>query len=246
MRVLMIGVSQSDQQAYKEKILSNINPQYAPCIIIDAYEQEQEEFEYCAECRRYDFVVVHFNSNYWKSYIEVLKIINDNYEIAPKICFIVSDYAEDWQFAGLQKHCEKFTKLDLTYNTDIMGEIDECKYIGKALEKYFVNHMRFYRFDLDAVNKKVAIKIRDASIELKVENEINFKVLSYFLRHHGETLSLNQIISAISENPEYEEEGAVKNIITNLRSVLRLFTNSNSSPLYFVKESAGYKFQLQA
>ncbi|MFL1706625.1 helix-turn-helix domain-containing protein [Campylobacter sp. MOP7] len=250
MRVLIIGVDENAQKDFKEKTFFNICGKYASCILTDMTSNKDIDGTLThLELRRYDFVAIQFESKYWKQYLEILKTINSLYENYVKIYFIVNDYCDDWEFRKFKEICdEKYAGLlDVSFNIDIMNESDVCSFLGSKMEFFFNHDLRFHNFSIDV--EKHILKIQTSSgmeFTLQIAEDIEFRVLSYCLRHYGETLSLEQILNSITQEPEYFEEALLRKAIAYIKSLFKSVLGKPS--LISVKNKdtkrSGYQLQL--
>lgn len=245
MRILLMGVDECEQNDARQRIYANICDKYSPCIITDMCANNDVDMAtYCAQVRRYDLVLVQFDSAYWANYLELLKTIKNLYENPIKIHFIVNDYCDDWQFKRIKDECDsRYFGMDVSFDTEIMNLAEVYRSMANTIQYFFENNMRFRNFSIDTAEKTLHIEVNNAVVTFKIERSFDFKVLSFFLRHYGETLSINQIISAVCEEPEQLEGDVVKKSLTYLKKLFK--TAIGKSAIYCAKDdSKRYNYQL--
>ena len=79
-------------------------------------------------------------------------------------------------------------------------------------------------------------------VSLKINKSIDFQVLVYFIRHYGEVININSILSAITEEPEYMNNSPIESSISSIRKIFATYLNLN--PIKALKR-IGYQFSIK-
>ena len=244
MRVLYIGFNEQEARNDLLLIRKNITSKYNDCIIIDTFGNDIEQLEtalYCMEIRRYDLVFIYFDSAVKNKYYSLLGIINKIYEHKVSTYFICGDAPNDIGLISF-KTCvaNDYPNLDVHFIEEGMNDNELASFIAQNCEFFFVHELRFRNITLNPLDKTVTVHSDTGTLTMYLERPYNFLVLSYFLRHYGQTISFNDLMSAIYEEPEQSSEGLVENAIFTIRKIFKKF---KINPIISMR-SNNYQFNL--
>lgn len=244
MRVLYIGLNEQEAQNDLELIKGKIADKYNDCIIIDTFGNTEDEFEtalYCMEVRRYDLIFVYFDIAMKNKYCSLLGVIDKLYEHKVASYFI-SDEPDDVSFKFFKNFVsETYSGLDVNFIVEGMNDKELASFIAKTCEFFFMHELRFRNITLNALDKSITVHSDSGSLTMYLEKPHNFLVLSYFLRHYGQTVSFSELMSAIAEEPEEASESLVENAIHFIR---QMFKGFRVDPITSLRKS-GYKFDYE-
>ena len=245
MRVLYIGLNKQEAKKDIELIRNNITDKYNDCIIFDFFGNTADEIDealYCMEIRRYDLIFVYFDLAMKNKYCSLLGIINKLYEHKVTSYFI-SDEAEDSIGFNFFKNqvSENYKDLDVNFIVEGMNDKELASFIAKTCEFFFMHELRFRNITLNALDKSITVHSDSGSLTMYLEKPHNFLVLSYFLRHYGQTVSFSELMSAIMEEPEEASETLVENAICFIRQMFKKF---KVDPITSLRKN-GYKFDYE-
>jgi transcriptional regulatory C-terminal domain protein len=242
MRVLYIGLNEQEAHKDIELIRASITNKYNDCIIFDSFGNTSDEIDealYCMEIRRYDLIFVYFDNAMKNKYCSLLGVIDKLYE-HKVVSYFISDEAENdisFQFFKNQVS-QNYERLDINFINEGMNDKELASFIAKTCEFFFMHELRFRNITLNALDKSITVHSDSGSLTMYLEKPHNFLVLSYFLRHYGQTVSFSELMSAITEEPEEASESLVENAIYFIRQMFKRF---QVDPITSLRKN-GYKF----
>lgn len=235
MRVAVINFKNID----KNEIFNNIDTNVGELIYLDFFEEDIKEAEYCIEIRNYDLILINYLSEHKKSYVNIFGSINRKYKQNNQIVFI-----EQSMKTNLNEFLSEYTKIYKNINVKTVPVFyersDLIQYLSKIIYETFVLSPNIQNISIDYENKIINVIVNNKIIQIKAKRAIDYQVLNYFIRHYGNIINLDCILSAISEEPEYFEP-SIESSITNIRKIF--FTYLNKNPIKSFKK-IGYSFQI--
>ena len=239
MRILTFNVDLKENE-----LVDNIAKNLQSVVHIDIAE-DLEEFEYLSLVRKYDLFILNLDNSNYKNYLNIFKVLNTQYS----------------------KHEDYRYKLFITYNeknSNISYIQDSIKRIYKNLkpqyknisfenkENIFKTIIANYFYETPSLIKSIDIKIsqkiitiefENDSIEVKVKSKKDLYVLLYFIRHYGEIVNVETILSGISKEPELSKGSPVEAAISSLRKAFKALKLKKDDPIVALKR-IGYKFEI--
>jgi DNA-binding winged helix-turn-helix (wHTH) protein len=235
MRIALIDF---DKNIFNKKNISKeINKNYEKSLFFDFFSEDIEEAEYCIEIRNYDLILINFNKKHYCKYYNILSILKKYYKLDYNLIVFNKDKNLSQFKSFLEKKSEIYKNVNLTTENNI-----DFKYIVNIIEDYFETIPKIV--DLSVNHKDKTVKIitnNNEEVILKIEKNIDFQILTYFVRHYGEVININSILSAIINEPEYMNNSPIESSISSIR---KLFKQSLSiNPIKAFKR-IGYQFKL--
>lgn len=208
-------------------------------IYIDALK-DLDDTEYHLMIRSYDLILVFVDSDKdMKKYLNILKKINS----------IEQSYKFKIFFTKSGNSTARFIKDNLKNYKNIEAEFTECfsqqesnELLSITIKKFFyetpelISHIKY-----DLKKQILNLTLSTGNFEIKIESKRHMYILIYMLRHYGETLSIDTILSGTTKEPELTSKSPIEAAISSLRDLFSKI-NINDSITNFKK--IGYRLEI--
>ena len=235
MRIALINFKNIE----RNEIFDNIDINISELIYLDNFEEDMKEAEYCIDIRSYDLILINYLTEHKKFYVNMFGSINRKYKLSNKVVFV-----EQSTRSNLNEFLAEYTKIYKNVNTKTTPVFYErsnlLQFLSKIIYDTFILSPNIQNVSIDYENKIINVVINDINIPIKAKRVIDYKILTYFIRHYGDIINLDCILSAIAEEPEYYEP-SIESSITNIRKTFKSYLNKN--PIKSFKK-IGYRFQI--
>lgn len=239
MRIQMIGLNED-----KDGIISNIKDEYKNCVVVDSFNNDRDGIdtgEFCALQRFYDLFFFYFEPDFYNKYLKILKILSDNYEHTYRV-YVICDVPDDFYYKRFEEECSiRFSNVNLELITYGMNDKQLQEFAAKKINSFFLYDLKFRGVQINSVTNEVILETDFGEMKIQFKKDVDMRLLTYFIRHYGKTLSLDNLLSILSEDPEYESKTIVESSINTIRRAFRQLLGIN--PI-ISKKKIGYAFQL--
>jgi len=236
MRVALIDFN---KEINLENLQKEINKNYKENIFFDIFQEDLEEAEYCIEIRQYDLIIIDFKKENFKRYYNILGLLSKQYKLDYNLVLFVKDKNQSQYKSFIDRKNEIYKNVNL----EIKEEIPTLNSIISYIESYFETIPKIIDIKIDYDNKILNLKTNtNEVVSLKINKSIDFQVLVYFIRHYGEVININSILSAITEEPEYMNNSPIESSISSIRKIFATYLNLN--PIKALKR-IGYQFSIK-
>lgn len=193
-------------------------------VFVDFFD-DLEEANYCSEIRKYDKFIIETENNI-RPFVNLFRGIKDENSEA-EILFFGEKIIDSTNLKFYLNNYSFFEKKG-----DIIKQMrDELKeeIVYKDIKINIEN------------NEKKLIKIikNGKEKEIKISTEIDFFLLTYFLRHYDEKINIDRLIDAISKEPELTKSSIAETSISSIRKLFKKELDIN--PIKAFKK-VGYQF----
>jgi DNA-binding winged helix-turn-helix (wHTH) protein len=211
---------------------------FKECVFIDNFNNNFEEAEYCVDIRFYDVICIQFKPNLLKSYLNIIGTLNRDYELHYQInmYFAKDDYKSIIEFKGIMS-CYKNVEV-MFIESDTLNLESEIK---ELINTTFMSIPVIKDLSISDDKSILTVITNDGNIELPVSRMIDIQVLLYFLRHYGEVININTIISSVSLEPELTSNSPIETAISSIRKNFKTVIGCN--PIKAFKR-VGYQFKI--
>jgi DNA-binding winged helix-turn-helix (wHTH) protein len=242
MRILIFDNNGKDG-LNKDFLLNNTNNNLKQFIYIDLIKS-LEDLEYYSLIRKYDLVIINvFNedeSNAHKKYLEAMKYLNDSKskvdKNSTKVFFLFQNENKYFE-SFIQQH---YKNVSTTFLCNATKDL-----IPQMINKYFNETPEIIK-NIEIVNNQtdrfIEVTFRDnKKYKFEVTSRKSLFILLYFIRHYGETINIETILSGISEEPELNNTSPIETAISTLRKMFKKFTLPAQITSF---KRVGYKFEI--
>jgi hypothetical protein len=241
MRIAIVDFKNLITEKEKQSLLDKISPEYRDCIFFDIFEEDIEEAEYCLDIRMYDAIFVNYRSEHSRKYYNLLGILSRYYELDYKF-YMFQNNSEDKNFDTFQARAkEAYKNVEINYLGSFYEKEALTNQIINLTENLFITIPIVKNVEINHEEKIVNVTTEDGIVSLEIKKEIDFQILLYFMRHYGEVININSILSAITDEPEFMNNSPIESSISSIRKIFKLSLGTN--PIKAFKR-VGYKFQM--
>jgi len=246
MRVMLIGFSEESEVA---EIKKKINSSYRNYIYIDFYT-DVGEAEYMACIRSYDLVFIKNKPSLYLEYLNFFKELKNQPFV--KVLFFnkqIGELSKKMTNESFREVLDKiFSYLDIEYIDDEAEDFDYVSYMSEKISKIFtgspetISHLKI---DYEKKSIEVFLNEKD-SFSINIPKEKDFKILLYFIRHYGEVISVDSILSGINSEPETVLTSPIETGISTIRKLFKTKAPKNINLVNPIKATKriGYSFQV--
>lgn len=247
MRAILIGFGEGEGV---EEIKNFIDTKYREFIYVDKYN-DVDEAEYMCCIRKYDFIFLKNIPENYLPYMNLFKTLKEDEFL--KVFFFTEKEGEDtfkMSENNFYKSVEKiFSYIDIEY-IDNSGDYKTIEKISNIIEESFLTSIdTIENLYIDYQNKEVEIFLnKEESFKVKFTKDKDFKILLYFIRHYGEVISVDAILSGVNSEPENILTSPIETGISAIRKLFKSKTPEHLSAINPIKASKriGYSFQIGA
>lgn len=229
------------------KVHKFVDEKFNKSIFTDYFINDFEEFDYCLDTRIYDIVCINYEDYIYKKFFSIFKYIMNN-NPSTKILIYINIDDSNMNLSSFVDNIEtSYSSLSIELIRYSKKHIENDFILNHVVEKineYFFDFLNIKFIDDIYINEKngdriLKIIISENIIELKVEKEIDFNILLFFIKNYGNIVSLRYIASSITKVPENTSDSKIERSISKVRNLISEF---NMSIQNFKK--VGYKFIL--
>lgn len=244
MRVALIDFKDMFSENDQKKIQSIMNPKLKDIIFYDIFSDSVDDAEYCLDIRMYDLIIINFRSVNANKYYNLFTILHKRYELQHKV-YMFNNPSEDRNLQiCLDRVQEVYSNVQLNLLGAFYSKDELTSKIVDLTEEYFLNIPISNNIQIDYEKQELNILTTNGTFKIAVEKTTDFQVLNYFIRHYGEVININLILSAISIEPELMNNSPIESSISSIR---KLFASAGFdkkfNPITAFKR-VGYKFCL--
>lgn len=226
-------------------INSRININFNKSVFTDLFKGDFEEFSYCMDTRIYDIVFITYEDFLSKKYFNVFKYFLKNNKDTKVYLFLNNQksYPNYNYFIDTIKTCYADLQIEMVFLDNINIEVKLLNFIVEKVDSYFLDFLNisfvenFYVNNVDN-NRILQMVISGNIIEIKLDNDIDFNMLIFFIKNYGNIVTLRSITSAITKVPENTSDSKIENSISKIRKKLLFFNNFINIQNF---KKAGYK-----
>jgi len=239
MRILTFNVNLNQNE-----LVDNITKNLQNVVNIDIAE-DLEEFEYLSLIRKYDLFILNLDNSNYKNYLNIFKVLNNRYSKHEDYRYklFISYTKENPNLNYLQDSIKRIYKNLQPQYKEITLENKENIFKNLIANYFYETPSLIKSIDIKISQKIIIIKFENDSIEVKVKSKKDLYVLLYFIRHYGEIVNVETILSGISKEPELSKGSPVEAAISSLRKVFRTLKLKKDDPIVALKR-IGYKFEI--
>jgi hypothetical protein len=234
MRVALLDCFNEEQDVN----LLKINKSFKDCIFFDTFDNEIDEAIYCVDIRVYDMIFINFKESFYKKYLNIIGTLNRDYDLKYKLYIFIEDL-KDSSFITFKDLIKSYKNLEVEFIS--FPKKNLINYISSKTEEIFKEIPNIKTISVNHELKVLVIQTNDGIVELPILKMIDLQVILYFLRHYGEVININSIVSSISNEPEFMSNSPIESSISSIR---KLFQSSiGLNPIKAFKR-VGYQFKL--
>ena len=216
------------------KPISNLNKSVSQLIFTDE-ANDIEEFEYMLSIRFYDLIIL--DAKIIKSYkkiLQSLKIINQKYSDKIKYNLLIINAEEPFKKEITNKINTIYKNILNYYSFEEESEIE-----NKIIKIFYAPSKNIELIETELKSKMVKIRINGkvSAFSLKIKKDV--LLLTYFLRHYNEVISMENILSGITKEPELTNVAIIESSISSLRKIM---INTFGEKRIYVNKGLGYQF----
>ena len=205
-------------------------------------ESDKGDIEYFLIIRRYDMIVLNLDNKNYKRYLNLLKIINREYKLSEFRYELIISHEESIDITYLQNDInQNYKNIKPKYI-----KYNKNNPISPIIQNNIFNY--FYKtpdiiqsISMDVSKQLITLEVNDNTYDIFVKSKKDIQVLLHFIRHYGEVINMEMILSGISKEPELSNSSPVESAISSLRKVFS-FLNVNN-PIIALKR-VGYRFEI--
>lgn len=244
MRVALIDFKDMLSENDQKKIQSVMNPKLKEIIYFDIFSDSVDDAEYCLDIRMYDLIIINFRSENYNKYYNLFTILNKRYELKHKV-FMFNNPSEERNLKScLDRVKEVYKSVDINLLGSFFSKEELTKKIVDLTENYFLNIPIANNIKIDYDKQELSIITSNGDFKISVEKTTDFQVLNYFIRHYGEIININLILSAISNEPELMNNSPIESSISSIRKLFAAAGfDKKMNPITAFKR-VGYRFCL--
>lgn len=245
MRVLGYNISKNTKF-----LKSGIDPSLHKFINIDSLSN-LDDTEYYLMIRRYDLIIINFSKENYKKMFNIFKVVSDNYllsEYRYKFVFLIdTEQLSNSEFANNLKTIktslkEIYKKISPTF---INYKNDSSAIQSELIKEYFYETPEIIKsIDIRLKSQEIFLEFNDNSkFHIEVKSKKDMHVLLYFIRHYGEVINIEMILSGITSDPEFSNSSPVESAISSLRKSFKKLSIRTKKPIVALKR-VGYRFEI--
>lgn len=190
----------------------------------------------------YDLIIINFRSVNYSKYYNIMSILDKYYELEHKVC-IYHNLSEKMNFSSFQnKIKEIYKKVQIDYLGSFHSKEELTKDIVELTEKWFLNTPIVNNMSIDHENRVLKLETKHGEVTIDIKKNIDYQILIYFMRHYGEVININSILSAITAEPELMNNSPIESSISSIRKLFNL--NLGLNPIKAFKR-VGYQFSIK-
>jgi len=245
MRIMIVGYNDIEV----EDIKKNIDKKFRDFIYFDLYT-DIGEAEYMSCIRSYDLV---FMKNNPSKYLEYLNLFKEfKHQEFLKVIFFEKKEGKDnikLSYNNFLASVSKiFSYINIEYVNDNLENFDYIKFISEYTLNFFTKSPEtIQHISINYERQSITINLKEGdSFSVEIPKQKDFKILIYFIRHYGEVISVNSILSGISSEPENILTSPIETGISTIRKLFKLKTPSSLEQINPIRASKriGYSFQV--
>lgn len=221
-----------------EKTELPINKSFKDCIFFDSFKDDIDEAIYCVDIRVYDIIYINFNPSFYKKYLNIIGTLNRDYDLKYKL-FMFVENEKDNSFIDFKSAIKSYKKVEINYIDSNM--VNKSDFIIENTEFIFKEIPNIKTISVNHADKTLTIKTKDGDVVFPMYKMIDMQVILYFLRHYGEVININSIVSSISKEPEFMSNSPIESSISSIRKLFK--TNAGLNPIKAFKR-VGYQFKI--
>lgn len=234
MRVALLDCFNKDQDVN----LLKINKSFKDCIFFDTFNNEIDEAVYCVDIRVYDIIFINFKEEYHRKYLNIIGTLNRDYDLKYKFYIFTENTSSD-SFKTFKELLKPYKNLEVEFISFSSSNL--LNYISSTTEEIFKEIPNIKTVSVNHESKTLIIQTKDGIVELPILKMIDLQVILYFLRHYGEVININSIVSSISNEPEFMSNSPIESSISSIRKLFQSSVGLN--PIKAFKR-VGYQFKL--
>lgn len=216
----------------------NINKYFKDCIFFDYFQDDIDEAIYCVDIRVYDIIYIKFNPLFYKKYLNIIGTLNRDYDLKYKLFMFVENNIDN-SFISFKEAIHSYKKVEINYIDSTV--INKPEFIIENTEFIFKEIPHIKTISVNHEEKTLTIKTKDGDVIFPMYKMIDMQVILYFLRHYGEVININSIVSSISSEPEFMSNSPIESSISSIRKLFK--TNAGLNPIKAFKR-VGYQFKI--
>jgi len=243
MRVLGFNLKDSDS-SLKRGIQNDLHK----FINIDNLDS-LEDTEYFLMIRTYDLIIINLDSSNYKNYLNIFKEMNSVYsskEFTYKFIITIDKnlLSQNSFKSSLESMKDSINKIYKQISPEFIIFEAQSSPFTNLIKSYFYKTPSIIKsIDINISKQLVSLSFNEDSFDIFVKSKKDMHVLLHFIRHYGEVINIEMILSGISKEPELSNASPVESAISSLRKVFELLNIRTKKPIVALKR-VGYRFEI--
>ena len=225
---------------YKESDFKNKNSEINKFLYVDT-SNDIEEAEYLLDIRKYNLMILEYDSSKYKQFYNLFKIINSlDSDFSYKLIIVYNEDVSNLE--TLKEHTKRIYKnLKIEY-IQITSEEKKKDFINKEIKENFYHLPKIIeKYEIDLNKREIDLIIEGKEFNLKIKSKREFRILLFFIQHYGEVLNIDTIMSGTFEEPEYNSNSIIEGAISSIRKTFKKLSELNPVKAH---KRIGYEFSI--
>lgn len=247
MRVALIDFKDILSDSENEEIKSSIKKEYQDCIFIDVFSEDIELAEYCLDIRMYDLIFINFRNENKTKYFNLVSILAKYYELDYQLQVYCNPNEERSFHIFEDRMKEVYSSVKVNYLGSFFSKEQVLKDIIQRTEEYFLTIPIVEDISINYEDQTVNLKTEHGRVTIAIKKNIDFQILIYFMRHYGEVININSILSAITDEPELMNNSPIESSISSIRKIFKNTVETKDESIFNPIKAfkrVGYRFSI--